>query len=405
MAVASSRQRILAPDRSFETADDAGTRAHKFQVPEVIFGIGTLDEVGGVLRRRGWDRPMVVSDESVSAAGWPDRAVRSMAAVGLDAAVWRGVTPNPKDYEVDLGLDAFFDCGADVLVAVGGGSCIDAAKAIALLSGNGGQICSYGGIDQAVAPIPPMVMLPSTGGSGADVSQFCVVTDTARMTKVTIAGRALVPDVSLTDPVLLTTMDAEVAAHTGIDALSHAIEAYVSLASDFLTAPHAMAATRGMAKWLLRSVEDPGDLVAKEGVARASLQAGMAFSNALLGATHAISHQIGGLSDLPHGLLNAILLPHVVRFNAEVCAVRYKEVAVGLGLDAGDDPSDAAAAVADHIELLAAKLGIPYGLSAVGVKEEHIESFVAGALSDVYMTTNPRPVGADDVRDICLAAL
>lgn len=386
-------------------ADGAGRRAHKFQVPEVLFGVGLLAEVGEVLRRRGWERPMIVTDEGLLEAGWPDVAKAYMAEAGLSITLWHGVTPNPKDHEVEAGLEVFLASGADVLVALGGGSCIDAAKAVALLSGNGGGIRDYEGVDRVSRPLPPAIMVPSTGGSGADVSQFCVVTDTTRRRKLTIAGRALVPEVSLTDPVLLTTMDAALAAHSGLDALSHAVEAYVSLACDFLSAPYALAAVRGIAANLVASVDDPADIAAKEAVARASLQAGIAFSNALLGATHAISHQIGGLLDLAHGMLNAILLPHVVRFNAQTCPERYVAVAAAMGLDPSGNPSDVAAALADHLELLAAKLGVPDGLGAVGVRPEHLDVFAQGALSDVYMTTNPRPVGADDVRDICTAAL
>ena len=380
-------------------------RVSKFVIPEVIFGIGTLSEVGGAVRRVGGHRPMLISDPGVLAAGWVDRALPHLADVRVRSRLWHDLTPNPKDFEVEAAFESYRESGCDALLAIGGGSCIDMAKAVAILSGNGGRILDYEGIDRATSPIPPMVMVPTTGGSGADVSQFCVVTDTARGLKATIGGRALVPEISLTDPELLTTMPAELTAHTGLDALSHAIESCVSEACDFLSKGHAVAAIEAIAQNLPRAVQDPLDLDAREAIARASLQAGLAFTNALLGATHAIAHQIGGALDLPHGLLNAILMPHVMRFNAETHAGRYVDVARALGVPvAALSPTDAAEMAIARVEALARALSIPTGLRALGVDRADFDRFAVNALRDVYITTNPRPVTEDDVRDICAAA-
>jgi 1,3-propanediol dehydrogenase len=377
----------------------------KFVIPEVIFGIGTLAEVGAAVRRVGGHRPLLVSDPGVLAAGWVDRAVPHLADVRVHSHLWHDLTPNPKDFEVEAAFESYLDTGCDALLAIGGGSCIDVAKAVAVLSGNGGRILDYEGIDRATSPIPPMVMVPTTGGTGADVSQFCVVTDTARRLKATIGGRAIVPDISITDPELLTTMPSELAAHTGLDALSHAIESCVSEACDFLSKGHAVAAIQALAEHLPRSVEDPSDLDAKEAIARASLQAGLAFTNALLGATHAIAHQIGGALDLPHGLLNAILMPHVMRFNAETHADRYADVAAAFGIPVQDlTPTAAAQAAIARVEDLSASLAVPTGLAALGVDREDFDWFARNALGDAYITTNPRPVTEDDVRRICDAA-
>ena len=194
---------------------------------------------------------------------------------------------------------------------------IDAAKGIALLAGNGGTILDYEGVDRMALPIPPMVMVPSTSGTGADVSQFCIVTDTARNTKITILGRALVPDMSIVDPHLLTTMPDWLNAATGLDALTHGIEAYVSRAHNPLTDHHALQAIALVGEHLERTMDHPGDEAARTCMAQAALEAGLAFTNAILGAAHAMSHQVGGLLDLPHGVINGVLLPHVIRFNAE----------------------------------------------------------------------------------------
>jgi alcohol dehydrogenase len=380
-------------------------RVSKFVIPEVIFGIGTLAEVGGAVRRVGGHRPMLISDPGVLAAGWVDRALPHLADVRVQSRLWHDLTPNPKDFEVEAAFESYRDNGCDALLAIGGGSCIDVAKAVAILSGNGGRILDYEGIDRATSPIPPMVMVPTTGGSGADVSQFCVVTDTARRLKVTIGGRALVPEISVTDPELLTTMPAELTAHTGLDALSHAIESCVSEACDFLSKGHAVAAIEAIAQNLPRAVQDPLDLDAREAIARASLQAGLAFTNALLGATHAIAHQIGGALDLPHGLLNAILMPHVMRFNAVTHASRYVDVARALGAPVARlGPAAAAEAAIARVEALARALSIPTGLRSLCVDPADFDRFAVNALGDAYITTNPRPVTEADVRDICVAA-
>jgi alcohol dehydrogenase class IV len=400
-------QQVISNAPLIEVRPGSSTRGRvsKFLIPEVIFGVGTLGEVGGAVRRVGGTRPMLVSDEGVLAAGWVERALPQLTEVSLDWELWSDLTPNPKDFEVHAAFERYLDCGCDALLAIGGGSCIDLAKAVALLSGNGGRILDYEGIDRAVQPIPPMVMVPSTGGSGADVSQFCVITDTTRGLKATIGGRALVPDISLTDPTLLCTMSAELTAHTGLDALSHAIESCVSEACDFLARAHALDAIRMVVRHLPVAVQEPDNLGAREGMARASLQAGLAFTNALLGATHAIAHQIGGALDLPHGLLNAILMPHVIRFNAETHAERYVEVARALGVkvDGMSAPAAAEAAV-ERVQELARGLGIPRGLRELGVRREDFGRFARGALRDAYIATNPREVAEEDVHRICISA-
>ena len=207
----------------------------KFLVPDVIFGVGVLSQVGDVVRRHGGVRVFVVSDRGVADAGWTAEALGHLAGAGVSAELWLGVTPNPKDTEVESGGQAYLASHCDVLVAIGGGSCIDAAKAIAVLAAGGGRIADYAGVGTVTGPLPPTVMVPTTGGSGSDVSQFCVVTDTRRKTKVTIGARALVPDISVTDPQVLTTVPPDITAYTALDVLSHGIEAYVSKAANFLS--------------------------------------------------------------------------------------------------------------------------------------------------------------------------
>jgi alcohol dehydrogenase class IV len=378
----------------------------KFLVPDVIFGVGVLAEVGDAVRRQGGVNVFVVSDPGVAEAGWTAEALGHLKRAGVTARPWHGLTPNPKDHEVAAGCAAYLESGCDVLVAVGGGSCIDAAKAIAVLAsrggaGQGGTITDYAGVGRVDGPLPPTVMVPTTAGSGSDVSQFCVVTSTARRLKVTIGARALMPDISVTDPRTLGTVPHDITAYTTLDALSHAIESYLSKAASFLTDAHAIAAIRGVCEHLLPALDSPGDVCPREGLARSALQAGLAFTNALLGATHAISHALGGRTDLPHGLLNAVLLPHVMEFNASAGADRLADVARAMGLRTGlMTQAEAAGAAIELVRDLSAKAGLPATLREIGVRRCDLDLAAANALGDAYIVTNPREVSVADARAI-----
>ena len=325
----------------------------KFHAPEIVFGIGSLGEAGFAAGRLGARRPMIVTDPGIIEAGWVDELVGLLRESRLEPVVWSAVTPNPKDHEIRAAYSFYREQGADVLIAIGGGSCIDAAKGVAILSSNAGDILDYAGVDRVTQPIPPLLMIPSTSGTGADVSQFCIVSDTERHVKITIMGRALVPDISITDPRLLMTMPEQLNAATGLDALTHGIESFVSLAHNPLADIHALNAVGLVCHHLRATMTDPTEQHARSKMAQASLQAGLAFTNAILGATHAMSHQVGGLLDAPHGVVNGVLLPHVIRFNARATPERFVDLARSAGLSVDGLPGDEAA------ELLAAHVRAP----------------------------------------------
>ena len=382
------------------------THPVKFHAPEVVFGTDSLAEIGLAAVRLGARRPFVVSDAGVSDAGWTEETLDHLRREGLRPQLWTDVTPNPKDHEIQSGYEEYVDSGADVIIGVGGGSVIDAAKGVAILAGNGGKILDFEGVDQISHPIPPMIMAPTTAGTGADVSQFCVVSDTDRHIKITILGRALVPDISITDPRLLTTMPVDLAAATGLDALSHGIEAFVSLAHNPLSDLHALNSVRLVDGHLVRTLETPEDLTSRRAMAQASLEAGMAFSNAILGATHAMSHQVGGLIDAPHGVVNAVLLSHVVSFNALGSPERYRPLAEVFGLSESRAPVEQMArALAAYIRSLADRVGVPKGLAALGVTEADIPLLTKSTLHDACLTTNPRLADENDVRRLFVAAM
>ncbi|HEV7872042.1 MAG TPA: iron-containing alcohol dehydrogenase [Modestobacter sp.] len=378
----------------------------KYLVPEVVFGWGALSEVGFAARRLGARRPFVVTDTGLVEAGWWRELAGHLTEAGLPPLVWMGLTPNPKDHEVAAGAVRYLESGCDVVVGLGGGSVIDAAKAIAVVASNGGQILDYEGVDKVTAAIPPTVMCPSTAGTGADVSQFAVITDTTRRLKATLIGRVLVPDISITDPRLLTTMPPDLAAATGLDALTHGIEAYVSRAAGPLTDVHALHAIDLICRSLRRTLTHPDDAVARTSMAQASLEAGLAFTNAILGATHAMSHQVGGLLDLPHGVVNGVLLPHVIRFNARSSPGRFLPVARAMGVDVTGLPDEVAAErAAEEVGRLAADLGCPSGLAELGVRDTDVDTLAVTTLGDACLSTNPRDADLADIAALFRAAL
>lgn len=378
----------------------------KFVVPEVIFGFDSLSQVGKAARRLGATRVLVVSDPGVIAAGWLETMLPWLESEELDYAVWSNVTPNPKDYEVEAGAVFYRRHACDALVALGGGSCIDTAKGIATLSTNGGRIHDYEGIDKITRPLPPMVMVPTTGGSGADVSQFAVITDTVRLIKMTLISKSLIPDISITDPLLLTTKNAYLTASIGIDALTHGIEAYVSLAATFLTDVQALRAIHLIAGNLRASVASNQDLAAKDAMARGSLHAGLAFSNAILGATHAISHQIGGILDSSHSELNAILLPFGMEFNLETCPERYAAIAEAMDIDTrGMTMIEAGRAAIVAVRSLINDVGFNARLSELGVTVDMIPTLSENAMRDACMATNPREATQEEIAGLILSAM
>ena len=396
----------VPPPTTVPLSDPSLESVVKFHAPEVVFGLGALDEAGFAAQRLGARRPMVVTDPGIIEAGWVDVLLGHLRAVRLEPVLWSQVTPNPKDHEVRAAFATYVAEQCDVLIAIGGGSCIDAAKGVAILSSNDGDILDYAGVDQVTQPIPPMMMIPSTSGTGADVSQFCIVTDTDRSVKITIMGRALVPDISITDPRLLTTMPEALNAATGLDALTHGIESFVSLAHNPLADIHALSSVRLVCGHLRTTMTSPLEELARAKMAQASLQAGLAFTNAILGATHAMSHQVGGLLDAPHGVVNGVLLPHVIRYNARATPDRFVALAEAAGLEVGAMPGEEAAELlAQHVRRLADDVGVPRGLRDLGVTEADVLTMAHTTLDDACLTTNPREADEADVTRLFMGAM
>lgn len=379
----------------------------KFMVPEIIFGKGTLGLIGESARRLGATKVFLVSDEGVSRAGWVEHAVKHLKQVGLDYQVWTEPTPNPKDYEVERGKEVYLDTGCDAVIGLGGGSAVDAAKAVALLATNGGKIIDYEGVDKIERPLPPLICVATTAGAGAEVTQFTIIVDSERKVKMTIGSKSLVPDIAIIDPMVLSTIDATLTANTGMDALTHAIEAYVSVAATPITDVLALKAIRLVSSSLRASVASRTNTDAKNAMAMASLLAGVAMSNAILGAVHAMAHPLGGLLNLPHGEANAILLPHVMRFNMIACMDRYADIAQTMGVRIeGLSTREAAEKAIEAVERLCTDIGAAQKrLADYGLEEQHILELSKAAAGDVTLITNPRDATVEQIADIYRAAL
>lgn len=373
----------------------------KFVAPEIIFGRGSLSQLGESVIRIGASKVFLVSDAGVIKAGWVDLAVHYLKAAGLETEIYSALTSNPKDCEVTEGVLRYRESGCDGIVAVGGGSPTDVAKAIAILATNGGILQDYEGINKISRPLPPMVIAPSTAGAGSEVSQFTIIVDTARKLKMSIISKSLVPDIAIVDPELVQTMDVKLAAATGLDAFTHGVESYVSLAATPLTDIHALKAIQLASRNLRQTVADRQDMEANSNMAMASLTAGLAFSNAILGATHAMTHQVDGLIDQHHGETNAAILPQVMEFNLSACPERFRDIAEAMGEDVAGLSTMAAAELAVvAVRQLIADIGLAKGLRELGLTEEFIPLLSENALKDACLVTNPRAALREDIEAI-----
>jgi len=378
-----------------------GFELRKFVAPEFVFGTDARRRVGFYARNFQARRALVVTDRGVQAAGWTAEALADLNAAGVATVVFNDVTPNPRDEEAASGAAVFRAARCDVIVAVGGGSVIDCAKGVGVLAAGGGAIRDYAGVDTVTVPGPPLIAVPTTAGTSADVSQFAVFTDMARRAKVLIVSKTVIPDVALVDPVPTTTMDARLTTLTGIDALSHAIEAFASTAGSPIIDVHAAAAIRAVWENLPSAVRDGSDERARGEVMLGSLQAGLAFSNAGLGAIHALSHPLGGMLDLVHGEVNALLMEHVVDFNFESAPERYVEVARLIGIDTrGRPPVEIRRTLSEALRAFRVDLGVEGGLGSLGVSPDMFGDFAEFAVRDACVYTNPRRVSVDDARAI-----
>lgn len=387
-------------------ARDKEGRLRKFVAPEIVFGEGASSLASRYISNLGSKRPMLVTDAGLLSSNWAEMSWGHLAEAGLDPVLFAEITPNPKDHEVMEGARLFANKGCDALLAVGGGSVLDCAKGIGVVIANGGHILDYEGVDNILLPMPPLVCVPTTSGSSADVSQFAIIADTSRKAKIALVSKMLVPDVSLIDPATTATMSSELTANTGLDTLTHAIEAYVSNASSSMTDLFALEAIRLVNSFLVRAVREPNDMEARMRMSQASMNAGLAFSNAILGAVHGMAHSLGGALDLAHGECNAILLGPVIDYNFDSAPGRYREVARALGCRAdGESDEWVRECLLAAVKRLRSDAGLGRTLADLGVTRADIPQLTAMALKDPCMLTNPRKPDQAGIKALYEAAL
>lgn len=380
----------------------------KFVAPEFVFGQGASGLVGQYATNHGAKRVLVVTDAGVREQPWFAAVTDGLSRSGLHFEVFWNVSPNPRAAEVMEGVNAYNASNSDVIVAIGGGSVLDCAKGIGIASANNQMITVFEGVDKIPQPGPPLICVPTTSGSSADVSQFAIINDTVRKVKIAIVSKMLVPDVSLIDPDLTVTMDRDLTVHTGLDALTHAFEAYVSKARSPVTDVHALEAVKRVVGFLRVARDEPDNMEARGEVMLGSLFAGLAFSNAILGNVHAMAHSLGGFLDLPHGLCNAVLLDYVVDYNFEVLPERYVELAAAMGaggVDRERPALDQKEAVVSVIRELKGDLGVCSCLKEIGVESRDIPELAGKAVQDACALTNPKETSLEEMTAIFYAAL
>ena len=382
-------------------------------IPSVtLIGIGAAKEIPAKIKALGGTKPLIVTDKGITGAGITKEVTDLLDAADMSYVVFDETIPNPTDINVHDGVAVYEKNACDSLITLGGGSSHDCGKGVGLVVANGGKIQDFEGVDKSTKPMPPYVAVNTTAGTASEMTRFCIITDTSRKVKMAIVDWRCTPGVALDDPLLMMGMPPALTAATGMDALTHAVEAYVSVAATPMTDSAAEKAIELIATHLRPAVANGQDIVAREGMCYAQYLAGMAFNNASLGHVHAMAHQLGGFYDLPHGECNAILLPHVSKFNLIAKMDRFVKIAKLMGENVdGLSPRAAAEKALEAIRTLSTDIGIPAGLIELGkkygkeVKAEDIATMTGNAQKDACGLTNPRTPSDDDVKAIYTAAL
>jgi alcohol dehydrogenase len=369
-------------------------------------GVGASKQAGAQAKALGATKALIVTDKVLNQLGVAARIKGQLEEAGVKAVVFDGAEPNPTDTNVQDGLKVYQDSKCDAIVSLGGGSAHDCAKGIGMVATNGANIRAYEGVNKSSKPMPPFVAINTTAGTASEMTRFCIITNTSTHVKMAIVDWRCTPNVAINDPVLMVGKPPALTAATGMDALTHAVEAYVSTIATPITDACAIKAIELIAANLQPAVANGANLEARDQMAYAEYLAGMAFNNASLGYVHAMAHQLGGLYNLPHGVCNAILLPAVCEFNAIAAAKRLGHVAVALGEEIdGLAPIDAAAKAIAAIRKLSRSIGIPSGLKELGVKEADLPTMAENAKKDACQLTNPRTATLQQVVEIFKAAM
>ncbi|EDT16723.1 L-threonine dehydrogenase [Clostridium perfringens] len=373
--------------------------SYKFFMPAIsLMGADCLKDAGDQVGELGFKKALIVTDKVLGQIGIVKKVTDVLDNKNIEYAIYDETKPNPTVKNVNDGLALLKEKECDFVISLGGGSAHDCAKGIALLATNGGEIKDYEGVDKSKKPQLPMVGINTTAGTGSEMTLFAIITDEERHIKMALVDKHLTPIIAVNDPMLMLAMPKSLTAATGMDALTHAIEAYVSTSATPITDACAEKAIELISNYLVNAVENGQDVEARDMMAYAEYLAGMAFNNASLGYVHAMAHQLGGFYNLPHGVCNAILLPHVQEYNKVTSASRLAKIAkiMGGNIEGLTDEQGADLCI-DMIKSLSQTIGIPEGLGVLGVKESDFETLATNALNDACSLTNPRKGNLEEV--------
>ena len=362
------------------------------------FGAGSRKELRNEIRRRGFAKAFVFVDKDLVRFGVADMVTSELA--GISYILFTDFKANPTVKNVKDGVEAFNVSGADFIIAIGGGSSIDTAKGIAIVANNPefADVVSLEGTAATASKCVPIIALPTTAGTAAEVTINYVIIDEATGRKMVCVDPNDIPVLSIIDAELMATMPKGLTAATGMDALTHAIEGYITKGAWELSDMFEIKAIELIAKHLPDAVADGKNMVAREGMAIAQYVAGMAFSNVGLGCVHSMAHPLGARFDIAHGVANALLLPAVMRFNLPAAVDKYGDIAKAMGVDTSDmSRTEAAEAAVNAVQDLSVALGIPQTLREIGIPEAALPQLAEDAFADVCTGGNPRDI---DVRDI-----
>lgn len=380
-------------------------KAFTFSVPqEIIFGSGSLNRLPELLKKQNAARVLLISGPHLNKMGVVGRLRDSIVSAGAACETFTDVEANPSMETVEKAAAAYRAFGADAIVAIGGGSPMDVAKAVGVVVTYGGSIAQYEGVGTVPGPIVPLIAIPTTAGTGSEVTTFSVITDHSRNYKLTVGSQYLIPRCALLDPELLTTTPAGVAAACGMDALVHALEAYLSRAASPFSDAMAEKALALIGRSLRAFVADRANLEAASDMLAGSLFAGIAFSWARLGNVHAMAHPLGGFFNVPHGVANAILLPVVVDYNA-IADHDGKYETIYRAVAASPKAEFSQEMLADELRRLAARIGIPATLAEVGVDAAKIPEMAADAMKSGNIYVNPRTSTQKDIEQLYRRAM
>lgn len=375
--------------------------AERFVLNEMsYFGWGSREVLTSEVAKRGYKKAFMVTDKPLVSLGIADKVT---SLLGVDFEVFSDVKANPTIKNVQNGVDAFKKSGADFIVALGGGSAMDTAKGVGIIANNPehyGVTTLEGAVDTKNKSVP-VIALPTTAGTAAEVTINYVITDEVNVKKMVCVDPNDIPVLAIIDAELMSSMPAPLAAATGMDALTHAIEGYITKGANVMSDMFAIKAIELISQNLKEAVENPQSKTAKEGMALGQYIAGMGFSNVGLGIVHSMAHPLGALYDTPHGVANALLLPYVMEYNASAASKKYRAIAKAMGVCTKEmDEAQAAIAAIDAVKALSQSIKIPTKLVEVGVLEKDLPKLSQAAFNDVCTGGNPRDTNPDEILEI-----